>query len=76
MKGGNNFLKMFLDFEDIKRTVVRGRFDADNSPFYGIADKIDPQIGTDFSVRLRQQTGRIAGLCGGFANEKRAKKMR
>ena len=29
-----------------------------------------------FFVRLRQQTGRIAKLCGGFANEKRAKKMR
>ena len=26
----------------------------------GIVDKIDPQIGADFFVRLRQQTERIA----------------
>ena len=30
------------------------------SKYIGIADKIDPQIGVDFSVRLRRQTGRIA----------------
>ena len=42
----------------------------------GIADKIDPQIGVDFFVRLRRQTGRRVVLCGGIADEKRAKKMR
>ena len=42
----------------------------------GIADKTVLQIGVDFFVRTRRQTGRIAGLCGGFADTVRAKKMR
>ena len=41
-----------------------------------IADKIDPQIGVDFFIRTRRQTGRRVVLCGGFSGEVRAKKMR
>ena len=49
---------------------------ADFALIIGIADKIGPQIGVDFFVRLRRQTGHRVVLCGGFADEKRAKKMR
>ena len=42
----------------------------------GIADKIDPQIGVDFFVRTRRQTGRIARVMWRIAGTVRAKKMR
>ncbi|GAA0208111.1 hypothetical protein GCM10008919_09310 [Selenomonas dianae] len=44
--------------------------------FIGIADKIDPQIGVDFFVRTRRQTGRIAKAMWRIAGTVRAKKMR
>ena len=46
------------------------------SVFLGIADKIDPQIGVDFFVRTRRQTGRIAKAMWRIAGVVRAKKIR
>ena len=49
---------------------------ADIALIIGIADKIAPQIGVDFFVRLRRQTRRIAKAMWRIESEKRAKKMR
>ena len=49
---------------------------ADFALIIGIADKIAPQIGVDFFVRLRRQTGRIAKAMWRIEGEVRAKKMR
>jgi len=46
------------------------------SVYQGITDKTVSQIGVDFFVRTRRQTGRRVVLCGGFAGVVRAKKMR
>ena len=69
-----------LSFYSLGNEVDKGRSRTASliykSIVIGIADKIDLQIGVDFFVRTRRQTGRIAKAMWRIEGEVRAKKMR